>query len=326
MDAQRLQKYLRAECTPAEAQTVLLYLATGEGQRRLKQLLDEDLEQLAELPLNAQEQTAAQKLFERIQLQKQPVRSLGQRHRWLVAATMSLAILAAGLGWLYRYSTSDQRITVRTGFGQTRQVQLPDQSVVTLNGNTSVTYPKRWSTKLPREIWVKGEAFFEIVHTKNHQPFTVHLPGHLNIEVLGTRFNVYTRKAQTQVVLNDGRIRMKGDNAFHNQLLMRPGDLFYADTQTHVFYKKRVNPQVFATWRSDKLTFEGTTLVEVARRLEEIYGIPIAIPDKELQQQRVSGTIPSKSMNTVLMGLSRLFDIKITRQPNQIELSKTTPL
>jgi transmembrane sensor len=327
MDTQLLQKYLRNECTPEEARAVLLHLATINGQRQLQQLLETDLTEPAELPLDASERLDAQRLFNRIQSNKKnafdsraeaPLRGLGSRWLWLAAASVVLLLLATGSLFFFQKTVAPEPLTLHTGFGQTRRVVLPDQSVVTMNGNTSITYFKSWQPDVPREVWVSGEAFFEVVHTKNHQRFQVHLPSQMNVEVLGTRFNVYTRKSRTKVVLNEGRIQMQVSDDPNNHLEMKPGEMFFADTQTKAFYKKAVNAQAQSSWRTDKLIFDGTTLAEIAQLLKDTYGLEVEIRDRELQQQKFSGTIPGKNADTILKGLSGLFDLKISRKSNNI--------
>lgn len=323
MDTQLLQKYLRNECTPDEARTALLYLATTDGQQQWQNLLDTELAKPAEWPLDATERQHAQQLFSRIQARKKnadqtPVRPLRSAWRWLAAAAVGAILVATGAIFLYRQLAVSQPISLHTDFGQTRRVVLPDQSVVTMNGNTTLRYSERWKADEPREVWVEGEAFFEVVHTKNHQRFQVHLPTRMNVEVLGTRFNVYTRKTKTKVVLNEGRIQMRvtGDPA--NHLEMTPGEMFFADTQTKAFCKKRVNALAQSSWRTNKLIFEGTTITEIAQLLKDTYGLDVEIRDRELAQQKVTGTIPGRNADTILKGLSGLFDLKITRKTNHI--------
>ncbi len=330
MHTERLQRYLHNECTPEEAQVVLTFLATPDGQHQLQSLLTAELSDLQPLLLNSAEQQTAQQLFNRIQANKKTGPKAvwtrhstgwtGQRLTWLAAATVSLLLLATGSWWFYQRTTTSPWLTLHTPYGQTRRVVLPDQSIVTLNGNTSIRYAKQWQTELPREIWVEGEAFFEVVHTRNHQPFRVHLPERMNVEVLGTRFNVYTRQSATRVVLNEGRIQMRVADNPGNQLEMKPGEMFFADTKTRIFYKKPVDAQAQSSWRTDKLVFDGTTLAEIAGLLEDTYGLEVDIRNQKLNGQKFSGTIPSKDAATILRGLSGLFDLTITRTDNHVTI------
>lgn len=329
MDTQRLQKYLQNECTPEEAREVLAYLATDDGQQQLQQVLNTELATLSQLPLEAAEQLNAQRLFNKIQVNKTTIAApkeiwtktpggwTWQRWYWLAAA-VNLLLITTGLWWFSQRTPTTEFVTLRTNYGQIRKVILPDQSLITMNGNSSIRYQKHWSTSTAREVWVNGEAFFEVVHTKNHQPFQVHLPDRMNVEVLGTRFNVYTRKSATKVVLNEGRIQMQVANNPANRLEIKPGEMFFADTKSRVFYKRAVDTQAQSSWRTDKLVFNGTTLAEIATLLNDTYGLTIEIRDRKLVQQKFSGTIPSKNAATILKGLSSLFDLTIIQKNNHV--------
>lgn len=328
MHIERLQRYLQNESTPEEAHAILAYLATPDGQRQLQTLLTAELSDLTCLPLDPTEQQAARRVFNRIQTDKKKAPKplwpnrlpgwTGQRLTWLAAATVSLLLLSVGPWWFYQRTKTSPWLTIHTPYGQIRRVILPDQSIVTLNGNTSIRYAKQWQTNSSREIWVEGEAFFEVVHTQNHQPFRVHLPERMNVDVLGTRFNVYTRQSATKVVLNEGRIQLRVADNSGNQLEMKPGEMFFADTKARIFYKKAVDARAQSSWRTDKLVFNGTTLAEIAGLLRDTYGLDVDIRDQKLSRQKFSGTIPSKNAATILRGLSGLFDLTITKNDNHV--------
>lgn len=83
---------------------------------------------------------------------------------------------------------------------------LEDGSVVYLAGNSTLTYPKHFK-KNRRDVQIKGDAFFEI--TKNKKaPFTVRTD-RINIEVLGTSFNVMSScKANPSISVNTGVVKV----------------------------------------------------------------------------------------------------------------------
>ena len=322
MDEQLLEKYLRNECSPAEAQQVLAFLATDDGQRLLQRVVDRETSSLKRMPLDPAEHAEAMRVFKRVQAAKRPALAPVRSTAWWAVrwAAAAVVLLTLGIGgwWLYQQSIEEPCVTLRTPYGQTRLITLPDQSVVTLNGNSSVTYPIRWTDDKPREVWVDGEAFFDVVHTKSHQQFVVHLPANMNVEVLGTRLNVYTRKSKTKVTLDTGRIRLLLDEQRKKQLVMKPGEMVVADTKGKTYYKRQVNAKALASWRDKKLVFEGMSLLEIAQMLEETYGVKVEIADPTLQKQQFSGSIPNQNIDTILKGLSTLFDFHITRQSNRI--------
>ncbi|MEO1010416.1 MAG: FecR family protein, partial [Bacteroidota bacterium] len=103
--------------------------------------------------------------------------------------------------------------TLKVPYGKKFNIQLSDGSVVQLNSGSSITYPVNFIAGEDRKIALQGEAFFEVQKDSIH-PFLVNT-GLLEIEVLGTRFNViaYTEDEETNVVLTEGSVSLRADNA-----------------------------------------------------------------------------------------------------------------
>lgn len=337
-----LQRYFSNTCSPAEARQVLDWLETDAGRSFVVRRLDGDLLNVdwhappnAHLP-DAEPMLA--RLRERMVLPEttetpptprwQIWRPFSQPvYRWAAACLAGLALLTGGYGYLINTSET----LIQTVYGQIRTVTLPDQSVVTINGNSQVRYGKRswgnwpfgaaWATGQNREIWLAGEAFFRVTHQKQHEPFVVHLPNKLNVRVLGTEFNVLARPSHMRVVLSSGHIRL--GNASGQQLDMKPGELVETTGQNPPVNRRRVNPAVDASWQTDKLTFDDASLTDMVQRLEETYGLTVVVSDPALLNQRFSGTVPNHNVDVLMEGLGQLFGLTIRRQGKQVFINPT---
>ena len=93
-------------------------------------------------------------------------------------------------------------------FGKTSVVLLADGSKVQLNAGSRLVYPENF-TGDKREVFLSGEAFFEIQKDSNH-PFIVATTD-INIEVKGTKFNLsaYASDACYETVLAEGKVRIR---------------------------------------------------------------------------------------------------------------------
>src|SRR5688572_22675417 len=160
-----------------------------------------------------------------------------------VAATV-LLLVTVSLWW---YSSSNRLHEIRTGFGEQRTIMLPDQSNVVLNGNSVLRYTSHWDEDSSREVWIEGEGFFSVVHTKNHQKFVVHGVSQLNIEVLGTKFNIKTRQSASEVMLAEGMVKLElGGVDSTRALFLKPGEL--ATIKNERLSAQRVNEQRYTSW------------------------------------------------------------------------------
>ena len=83
------------------------------------------------------------------------------------------------------------------------KITLPDSSIVWLNANACLRYPREFSEQV-RQVEIKGEAFFE-VRKDEKKPFIVQTDG-IGIRVLGTTFNVDAEPEKTEITLLTGKI------------------------------------------------------------------------------------------------------------------------
>jgi transmembrane sensor len=237
-----------------------------------------------------------------------------------VAAGLSGLILLSFAGQAYL----DHRPTVvSTAYGQVQRVTLPDQTVVYLNGNSQLTYDRFVAGKA-REVWLEGEAFFEVTHLKSHEKFMVHLSDQVEIEVLGTAFNVSNRTPEKAVVLKSGKIKLKlQDEQKEKNIYLRPGDLVTTgDKPTSGIHKKTVDPQVYYAWIAHKWVLDNTSLGEMLLKLRETYGIKTLVTNKALLEKRASGSIPLPKDNAqALVGdIANLFELSIQKKGDTLYL------
>ncbi|QJW91009.1 DUF4974 domain-containing protein [Spirosoma taeanense] len=257
-----------------------------------------------------------------------PVRPMVTRQGWLgqrlyrrVAASAAVVLLVtAGLIW-FKFSPHQER--VHTAFGETRTVQLPDGSTVVLNGNSTLTFASNWPSDKPREVWLDGEAFFNVAkkpHRRGHVKFVTHASG-LDITVLGTQFNVQTRRGQTAVTLVEGRVQLSKPDMPSGQIVeMKPGQ--FASTQPNI---QRVDirtekPQLHTSWVQHQFAFENTALGEIAQQLRDTYGLEIIFEDSTLANRRFTGNLTNQSIETLLTTLSITFDLAVRQDGKRVVL------
>lgn len=236
------------------------------------------------------------------------------RRWWAVAAAVTMLLLA-GLGvWQWAGSGETE---IRTAYGQTRRLTLPDGSTVTLNANSILRYDdETWESGTDRRVRLDGEAFFEVTHLKNHARFVVHT-GPLDVEVLGTKFNVNTRRYLTRVTLKEGRVKVD-DRAERQSVVMKPGETVEWTEQKPVLAKKAVRPERYAAWTEKRLVFEGTPLPEVAQMLEDNFGLKVTLENPALRAKTLSGEISLENEEMLLQALRDLYGIHITREGDRL--------
>lgn len=239
-----------------------------------------------------------------------PPRKKSAARRWMpYAAVLAGLIVAAYAAWSF-YSGGEVRYD--TAMGELRTIELPDHSVVKLNVNSNIRYAKQWNKTQPREIWLEGEAFFSVTHQHNNQSFIVHT-NDVDIKVVGTEFNVNTRRVKTQVVLTNGKVQLVLNGKkppAAKPITMKPGDMVVYSAATAELTNKKVDPEAYSSWRSKELRFNEATITEVIRSLQDNMGITIELADTAIGAQTFTGTIPLDNIEVFFRTLSRSFDLQ----------------
>lgn len=268
----------------------------------------------------AQVDEAYSSTMARIQEEDQSSPSRG--HIYAVAASISLILLAVALWWWIPYF---HLVTEKTAYGETREILLADGSSVTMNANSELSYDPRCLQGPERKVFLKGEAFFDVVSMKNNglaSNFLVVSEEGGVVEVLGTSFNVTSRRNKTRVVLESGRVNFSGGNA---QTSLLPGEMAEYNELSRKIFKKKVPLNKYSAWKEKRLYFDDTPLAELAGILEDNYGFTVVFRQERLKEKRISGEISALHVDNILKAVERIFSIQISRQQDTLFLDSYEP-
>lgn len=237
--------------------------------------------------------------------------------KWLVAASVTL-LLIAGFGL---YQTWFQYKIYATDFGQTLSLGLPDGSQVTLNANSSLRIPRFGFGEASREVFLRGEAEFEVKHTHNNARFIVKTPHALDVVVLGTRFSVFARQRGTRVVLTQGKVELLYKNATLPQhKTMKPGELATLTPRGQVAISPLKNPLEQTAWKDHRFVFSATSLSEIALMVKEVFGVDVLIPEATLAQMTVSGSFTAHDAEELIETLAEASTLTYSKNRHSITL------
>lgn len=152
--------------------------------------------------------------------------------RIAAAAVIAAVLLAGGFTTVSLSKRLAQPVTVVTQLGERSQVVLPDGTKVWLNSSSSVEYVAPFFSR-QRRVKMEGEAYFEVEHDRR-APFVVSTNG-LDIEVLGTRFNIRNDDNGHRVttVLLEGAVKAYASGREQASVRLHPAQQLVFDTRTH---------------------------------------------------------------------------------------------
>jgi transmembrane sensor len=214
-----------------------------------------------------------------------------------------IAVLLAGS--FFYLSTLSESFT--TDYAENKSISLPDTSEVILNAESELAFSKNeWNTN--RNVDLKGEAFFKVA---KGQKFTV-ATGQGLVTVLGTQFNVETRKDYFEVTCFEGLVSVT-INGKETQLPAGNSLLMLNGKSTML--KAAVNGK--PSWLSNESSFRSIPLNYVLDELQRQYDIKITTKNINTSQL-FSGSFSNENLELALKSISVPLQIKFNLDGNKV--------
>jgi transmembrane sensor len=236
----------------------------------------------------------------------------------------------------YTRSFGDKGIRAFTAsYGERKNIQLPDGSVVNLNAGSKIEIDGSFG-KSSRNVRLVGEAFFDVKHNES-LPFIVQTST-MDVKALGTAFDVkaYQDEPNTETSLIRGLVEVTLKENNNSVLLLHPNQkiVWMRHSPTHngsqgEALKKNSQPgerkipqKLTVTdhgdikeiaWKENKLVMEDDTFDDIVPLLERWYGVDIVFEDESIRNYRFTATFEKEGLQTVLGLLkeSRNFNFKM---------------
>lgn len=231
-------------------------------------------------------------------------------------AAVGLFLVIAGWFSLEQFNPSE--LIVQTGFDERKEMILPDGSKVILNGNSSLKYFAVWSGEETRVVKLEGEAYFEVAKKPSTNAKFQVLTNDLTIEVLGTVFNVNTRKEKTKVFLEEGKVKLNLQDKKSSELILEPGEVvsYSAKRKLLMSPQKTVN-EIEVSWKDGFLTFKDTPLKEILEKLSETTNLEFEIETTFLASRKWTLALPNDKVEEAISVLSTTTGTQINKVGNK---------
>jgi hypothetical protein len=167
-------------------------------------------------------------------------------------------------------------------------LRLNDGSIVWLNSQSSIRYPVAFVGD-ERQVEITGEAYFEVA--KNLTKKFIVVSNGLNIEVLGTHFNVnsYNENKKIKVTLLEGSVKIiKGGGT----CILKPGQ--QAQVANEIQVLNGANIESVMAWKNGFFSFSGTSVEELMNILGRWYNVEIVF-NKSIPNRQFGGHIATSA-------------------------------
>lgn len=238
-------------------------------------------------------------------------------------AVAVVAILSVAVWNLYLLREARQgsgTFLAQVPAGNKVELTLPDKSLVKLNSESSLSYAY---TKGKRVVHLEGEGYFQVSKDKKH-PFVVQT-GDLNIEVLGTSFNIHSYKENdfVETSLIEGSVRLYDSRSPAECYILKPSQkAIYSKSNGDISLYDTDNIKEMA-WTQNHLVFESEKLGIVLQKIERWYGVHIDLLCPEIANDPISGSFKDEQLPYVMEALKFQygFDFEITG--NHVTITKS---
>jgi transmembrane sensor len=309
-------KFFKDQCTPEEAEKVLEWLETEEGQNYLDEKIEKDFDTLDDgEPLNANG-VDSDKLFrnvlnriERFGFRK--TRRTNFLSPLLQVAAGLLIVVAGSLFYLIdSYSDASENkkevLIFITGEDEQREVRLSDGTLIRMNSNSELAVSPGYMNR-DRTVSLNGEAFFDVVSREN-DPFLINTGG-TEVEVLGTSFNINSLEGsnRVKVAVTDGKVAFRGVPQEESlNVILQKGDFAYWDSVKSEMTVEHFGADNYMAWMSGEFIFDDLPITKVCVQLQRFYEIGCEFREGTIRDLRLTANFPSTSLENTLsvIGLS----------------------
>ncbi len=235
------------------------------------------------------------------------IEAKNQQKNWLkpfIAIAAAIVILFG----IYQ-SFNIQGTEISTLVSQKQEVILPDNSNVSLNSLSSLTYnEKEWDTE--REVQLQGEAFFKV---EKGSTFNVKTTSGL-VTVVGTQFTVKDRDELFEVVCYEGIVRV---DHLGESFLLKKGDRYIK--MDGITTTKTKTTQLTPSWIAHTSSFKSIPYSAVLAEFERQYDIKIMATDID-STQLFTGSFIHNDIDIALKSITLPLNLKYIRTNRMITL------
>lgn len=302
VDEHILLKYFSGDVSPDELQTIEEWItASAENKRQAEEIYHiyfstATLHRIQ----NVGTISALNKVNKRIDSFKRKL-FLGRLQR--VAAVLFIPFFCISLYLLFPANTdSMEYMEVQTIPGMVTSVVLPDQSKVWLNTGSKLVYPVKFTGK-SRTVKLVGEGYFEVSRNGKNK-FMVETSKGINVEVLGTEFNIeaYPEDENVTTTLISGKVKLNyiSDENRSVTSSLSPGYQSVYNTNDRKAVTSQAVVSVTTAWKDMKVILRRTSFGEMLKLLGKRFDVEFIVLNKKLNEYNFTGIFDEQQLPKIL--------------------------
>ncbi len=217
--------------------------------------------------------------------------------------------------------------TVVVPRGKRYNIELPDGSLAWINSDTELKFPVQFAEGENRKVYLKGEAFFEVVHDSS-SGFIVSTAD-IDVIVHGTSFNVsaYDDMNKIETTLVEGEVGIDVHSDTKGLYRLKPNEMANYSKDNGSVDVTEVDVMDYTSWKDGYLIFSNEEMKTLGPKIERWYDVKLIYREDDIRDMRFSGIIrEEKSIEHIMGLLENACDLTYRINDNNVILFKEQKL
>ena len=253
------------------------------------------------------------KAWQQFAAKHQVRRTVSFRRYWMAAASVLLLLIGFGTYYITDRN-SPEWVAITTIPGQIKDVYLPDSTLISMAGSSSIRYDAKSYGKERRVVEMKGKAFFQVTRNET-RPFSVYTE-RTEVTVLGTSFQINEQPDGTDVNVMTGKVSFGATGNETDKVILTAGMSASYSMESKGITLLEEEDLNTLSWKTRQLRFNDTPLEKVIGDLNEYYQVKV-INKAENPNLKLTATFNDLPLEDVLLVINQTLDTRLAPESNK---------
>ncbi|MCS2891224.1 FecR domain-containing protein [Parabacteroides faecis] len=253
------------------------------------------------------------KAWQQFAAKHQVCRTVSFRRYWMAVASVLLLLIGFGTYYITDRN-SPEWVAITTIPGQIKDVYLPDSTLISMAGSSSIRYDAKSYGKERRVVEMKGKAFFKVTRNET-RPFSVYTE-RTEVTVLGTSFQINEQPDGTDVNVMTGKVSFGATGNETDKVILTAGMSASYSMESKGITLLEEEDLNTLSWKTRQLRFNDTPLEKVIGDLNEYYQVKV-INKAENPNLKLTATFNDLPLEDVLLVINQTLDTRLAPESNK---------
>ena len=225
---------------------------------------------------------------------------------------LSVAACLLLISWFaVRFFKADDGMQITTGTAQHKKITMPDGSQILLNQNTEIRYNKSNYSQNRVIDLVKGEAYFDVVHSNAH-PFRINA-SNFQIRDIGTSFNIKYDGKSVFVIVSSGVVSLS-DNLNKHTVTLTANQKGIGNITSSEIVSVANDETNYKAWTDHNFQFLNANMADVIKKVSEVYCVHILLADSAIGSKKITLAFRNQDIDSVMSIIGQTMQLKIEKK------------